>query len=168
MTLADFFAYLHGNPLWVIIYFVALPFIAFLIGISTKEKGMESPWKFLYSGIIYLVSVPGVFAITLIAYQFFFERQSIMNMNLITQVLPIAAMFFTFFIIKKFVNLNYIPGFGKLGNLVSIIACVIFFLWILEKMRIVVFSYMPMHYLLIIIIGLLVLIRFSWWRLSRN
>jgi hypothetical protein len=167
MTLGQFFNYLTANPYWVIIYFSIMPLGAFLLGTSTREKGYNNPWAYIYTGLLYMVCTPAIFAVTFSIYVFFFERKSIMDVNMITQVLPVLSMLLTIYIIKKFVNLQYIPGFNKLGNLVTILATVILLLWFLEKTHIWVISFIPFHYFIILLIGLLVIIRYSWVKLSR-
>jgi hypothetical protein len=167
LTLLDFYQFIDTKPLWVMTYFIGLPIGALLIGFISKQNAVNSQWRYVFSGLIYLVSIPGVFSITLLVYQFFFERKSIMDINLVTQLTPIISMICTFYIIKRFVNLNNIPGFNRLGNLVVIIAASIFLLWILEKTRIMIFSFMPLQYLLILFVGILIVIRFAWQRISK-
>jgi hypothetical protein len=167
MTLSNLFAYLSDNPLWVLGYFMGLACVALLIGLIAKAKGHEAPYNYIYSGILYLVSIPGVLAIALMAYTFFFERRSIFDTNIITQILPVLGMLATMFIIKRSVNLSHIPGFNKLGNLVTIIAAGILLLWLLDKMHIVVFSYMPIHYLFLILLAVIAVIRIAWSSMSK-
>ncbi len=166
MTLTDLFSYLSNNPLWVVGYFMVLALASLLIGAISTNKGNTSPYSYIYSGILYLASIPGVFAVALMAYKFFFERGSIMHTNVITQIVPIIGMLVTMFIIKRNVNLSHIPGFNKLGNLVAIITAGILLLWLLDKMHIVVFSYMPIQYLFIILLGVIAVIRIAWSRMS--
>lgn len=83
-----------------------------------------SPWKYLYSFLIYAVTIPGLFAISLSIYLFFFERGSIMDANIFTQVLPIISMLLTISIIRKTVDLDLIPGFNKLSSLMLVISIV--------------------------------------------
>jgi hypothetical protein len=167
MTLGQFFDYISANPIWVLIYFTAIPAISFLVGISTRGNGHKNPWAFLFTGLLYMVCTPAIFAITLSFYIFFFERKSILDMNMITQVLPVISMLVTIYIIKKFVNLQAIPGFNKLGNLFTILAMIIILLWILEKTHIWVVSFVPFHYFIILLIGLIVMLRLAWVRLSK-
>ena len=164
MTLRQFLDYLNENPMFVIAYLVLIPFAAFLAGVLGKGEGHMSPWKYLYSVIVYLVCIPGIFAITFNIYNFLFERGSIMNAQLNTQILPVFSMILTLFIIKRNVSLDYIPGFGKLSGLIMMIAAVICFMWFFDRVRLFVFSYMPIQQLLLIFIALIVLIRIGWSR----
>ena len=73
MTLREFFQLLADNHLYVIFFFTIIPFAAWLAGLLGKGEGHLAPWKFLYSTLIYLVCVPGIFAVSLDVYLFLFE-----------------------------------------------------------------------------------------------
>ncbi|MCB0707206.1 MAG: hypothetical protein KDC34_17940 [Saprospiraceae bacterium] len=168
MTLQDFFDKIYGNPMLVLWYFLALLFTAVLAGFMSKGEGHQSPWKYLYSGLIYLVSIPGIFAVALNIYLFLFERKSIMEMDLVVQVLPVIAMILILWVIRKNVDLDYIPGFDKLGGLITIIGAALAILWVIDRTHLVVFSYVPVIYLLLLLVGLIVIIRFGWKRMSKG
>jgi len=102
MTLRDFFQLCADNPIIIFAFFLLVPFTALLAGILGKGEGHITPWKYLYSTLLYLVCVPGIFAITLNIYMFLFERGgSVMDMNLYTQVLPILSMVATILLVRK-------------------------------------------------------------------
>jgi hypothetical protein len=162
MTLGQFFDTISQQPSVVLFYFFALPFTAFLSTIFGKGEGHLTPWRYLYSGLIYFACVPGIFALTLNAYLFLFERQSIMDTNVYTQILPILCMLVTLWLIRKNVNLNDVPGFDKLGSLVLIITVLISLMWVLEKTNIYVFTYLPFYQFILFFVGFLILIRFAW------
>ena len=82
MTLQEFFELLTNNPAYIIFYFSIIPFAAFLAGVLGKGEGHLTPWNYLYSALIYLVCVPGIFAVTLDVYLFLFEKQSIFELSL--------------------------------------------------------------------------------------
>ncbi len=166
MTLQDFFNYLNANHQVLFFYSVAIPLSALLTGLFSKGEGHLSPWKYLYSFIIYLVCVPGIFALMLNVYLFLFERQSVWQVNMYTQLLPILVMVVTLLIIKKFVSLDDIPGFGKIGGLVVMVTAVLLIMCFLDKTHIYVFSYMPFSQVVLIIVGLLIAIRFAWRKMA--
>ncbi len=167
MTLGDFFIWISNHPIGVLTFFLGLPITAILAGIMGKGEGNLSPWKYLYSTLIYLTAIPGIFAVTLNVYLFLFEKQSIMEANMYTQVLPIIFMFITFFIINKNVQFGEIPGFDKISGLVMAILAVMCFMWILEKTHIFVISIMPFYYVIFIFLALLLLIRLGMKRFFR-
>lgn len=88
-----------------------------------------------------------------------------MDTNLFTQVLPIASMILTLWLIRKNVTFDQIPGFDKLGGLILILAAVIIFMWILEKTHIFAITFIPFSYFIILFIVLLIAIRFGWKKL---
>jgi len=165
MTLKEFFELCTAHPFLIIVFFALIPFTAYVAGLLGKDEGHLSPWKYLYSTLIYLVSVPGIFAITLNIYLFLFERQSVFNVDLYTQVLPIFSMILTLWLIRRNVNLDYIPGFDKLGGLVMIIGGALAIMWILDKTRIWLVSFMRFEIAVLIFIGLIVAIKIGWSRI---
>lgn len=165
MTLGQFFETVSKEPSIVLFYFFALPFTAFLASVFGKSEGHLSPWKYLYTVLVYLACIPGIFAITFNAYTFLFERQPVMQMNLLTQLLPILCMLITLWLIKKNVSLNDVPGFDKIGSLVFILTVLMIMMWILEKTHIFVFTFMPFYQFVLFFVGFLILIRWLWSRM---
>ncbi len=167
MTLGEFLTFLNNNPIYIIFYLIILPFAAFLAGRFGKNEGHLSPWKYLYAVIIYLVCIPGIFALALNIYLFLFERQRIFDMQINTQLLPVFSMIATLLIIRRNVNLELIPGFHKLSGLITMIAALMSIMWFIDRIRIIVFSYLPIQYLLLIFVVLLIAIRFGWSRIVK-
>lgn len=168
MTLGQFLEFLSENPFYIISYFVLVPLTGFLAGIFGKNEGHLPPWKYLHSVLIYLASVPGIFSLTLNVYLFLFQRESIFSTNIYIQILPLVSMVATFFIIKNNVSLEQIPGFDKLSGLMVMIFSVIVLMWLIDRTRIVIFSYLSFGKLLLIFIILLILFRFGWVRLVQS
>ncbi len=164
MTLQALFDLLGQNPVYIIFFFFMLPFTALLAAWLAKGEGHLSPWKYLYSALIYLACVPGIFAVTLSIYFFLFERRSIMDTNVYTQILPIVSMVITLLLIRKNVSLDDVPGFDKLSGLILMIAATLAIMWFVDRTRIYVISFLPFHVALLIFVGLLLLIRFGWSR----
>mgnify|MGYP001288399802 CR=1 FL=1 len=161
MTLGEFFEIIGRSPNLILFYFLALPLTAFLAGVLGKNEGHLSPWKYLYSSVIFLVCVPGIFAITLNIYLFLFERRSIMDANLYTQVLPIILMLITLWIVSRNVKFEEIPGFNRISGLVIVIVAVLLIMWIMEKTHIIAITFMPFYYVFIIFIALFLAIRYG-------
>jgi hypothetical protein len=164
MTLKEFFEVLTSDPAYVIFYFTIIPIAAFLAGILGKNEGHLAPWKYLYSVLIYFICVPGIFAITVAVYQFLFERRSIWEADVFVQVLPILSMVVTLLIIRRNVNLDNIPGFDKLGGLVTIITASLAIMWFIDRLRIIAFTYVRFELVILFLVGLILLIRFGWKR----
>lgn len=167
MTLQEFFNLISDHPFWILGYFAIIPLLAFIFGWIGKGEGHLKPWKQIYSILIYLVSVPGIFAITLSVYLFLFEHQSVMQTNLYTQILPVISMFVTLSIIRKNVPFDYIPGFDKISGLIMMITATLMIMWFVDRTRIWVVSFLPFQYVLLIFVALFLIIRLGWSRISK-
>ncbi|MFN8345434.1 MAG: hypothetical protein U0X91_10545 [Spirosomataceae bacterium] len=166
MTLQQFFDRIGEHPDWVLFYFAVLPLMALLAAWLGKNEGHLPPWHYFYAFLIYLSCIPGVFAIALNVYLFLFERRSIFDFNIYTQILPILSMLFTLWLIRRnVVFFDYIPGFQKLSGLVLMIFATIAIMWIVDRTRIVVFSYLKFEYVLGIFVVLLLLMLWGWRKL---
>lgn len=166
MTLNDLFRYALDNPVNVLFYFLLVPFAALLAGWMEREEGHLPPWNYLYSTLVYLVAVPAILSVAYSIYKWLFERGRIGDTNLLLQILPIASMLLTFYIVKRNVRIDALPGFNRLSGLVMMITAVMAVMWLLDKVRLIVFSYMPIHYLLIIFLVLLFVVRLGWRRMA--
>ncbi len=165
MTLEELFQQIAENPAYIIFYFIIIPFAAFLAGLLGKGEGHMSPWKYLYSALIFLVSVPGIFSVTLSVYFFLFEKRPIMQTDVFTQIIPVLSMVFTLLAIRKNVNLDYIPGFDKMSGLITMITASLAIMWFIDRTRIWVVSYVRFEVVIGFFIVLLILIRFGWKRI---
>jgi hypothetical protein len=168
MTLNDLFNLIADHPGWILTYLLFIPLTAFIAGVIGKGEGHLSPWKYLYSTLVFLICIPGIFAISLNVYLFLFERQSILDSNLYTQVLPVISMIITLLLIRSSVDLDRIPGFDKLGGLILVLISVFAIMWIVDRTRLLIFSYLPFSYAIIFFIVLLVLLLLGWRRLTKN
>ncbi len=164
MTLQELFNIIADHPQYVLFYFAIVPLAALILGSVSRGEGHLSPWKYVYAVLIYLASVPGIFAVTLDVYFFLFERQSIMNTDIYTQILPVVSMIATLLIIRRNVDLAWIPGFDKLSGLITMITATMIIMWFIDKTRLVVFSYLRFEYVLLIFFLLFLLIRYGWSR----
>lgn len=117
MTLQEFFDLLNNNTLVVFTFIICVPLTALLANYLSGKSAASAPWKYLYSGLIYLAAIPGIFVVTLLAYLFLFERVNVMELDIFIHILPIFTMIATLMIIRKKVNLDLIPGFGKLSEI---------------------------------------------------
>ena len=168
MTVGELFNLLTQNPAIILFYFIAIPLTAFLALIFGKEEGNLSPWNYLYGSLVYLACIPGIFAVTLNVYLFLFERISLFNANIYTQVIPILSMFLTLWLIRKNVDFDDIPGFGKLSGLMIILGGILTFMWILDRTRIIAISIIPFHWVLLIFAGVLIIIWYGWKKIFQS
>ncbi len=166
MTLGQFLDVLAQEPGVIAFYYVTLPLTAFIAGMLGKGSGHESPWKFLYTVLVYMACIPGIFSATLTIYLIVVEKQSVLDIHLFTQILPIVGMVFTLWVIRKNVAFDDIPGFDKLHGLILFLGVLISFLWILEKLRILVITYIPIGYFLLVFIIMLIVMRYGWKKMA--
>ena len=162
MTLREFFDYLSLHPLAIVGYFLVIPLTALLAGWLGKGEGQQSPWKYLYSLLVYAVCIPGIFSVALSVYLFLFEHGgSILNTNLLTQVIPVISMILTLSVIRGNTAFESIPGFGKLSSLMMTIGAVFALMYLLDRTHLIAFVMVPVQYLLLIVVGLLLVFRFG-------
>ena len=167
MTLQQLFHRIGENPNFLLFYFLIIPIAAVIAGVLGKGEGHLSPWKYLYATLIYLVCVPGIFAVTLNVYFFLFERGDVMQTDIYIQILPVVIMLLTIFVIRRNVDLSILPGFDKISGLWFMLFATMFLMWLLEKIRIVVFSYLPFQYLIGIFAILFALIYLGWKKIVK-
>jgi hypothetical protein len=167
MTLQSFFDYIGQNPFWALVYFLGIPVLALINGVLAKDKAAYSPWAYNFMFLIYFISIPGIFAVALNVYFFFFQRGDIMQTNLMMQVLPIFSMLMTIFIISKSVALKFIPGFDKITALWMIIFAAMAFMWLLDRIRIMVFVNLPFQYLIGIFLVIFGIMYWGWQKISK-
>lgn len=157
MTLRDLFLLAENDPKWIIAYLVILPLMSFLLYVFVKDSNKAYRIKWLFSIICFMVVLPGIFSLTFNIYLFLFERQSIWDLNLISQILPIASMLISLYFIKRTLAFDYIPGFEKLTCVSALLFGMMALLWVVDKTHIFAFSMIPFS---IIIIGFVALILF--------
>lgn len=168
MTVGDFFEAIGSNPIIPLFYFVALPLTAFLASIFGKGQGHLSPWKEMYCSLIYAACIPGILSLVFNVYTFLFERGSVLQANIYTQILPIVVMVLTLWLVRRNVRFDQIPGFEKIGGLLMILVALISLMWILDRMRVFAITFIPFHWFIIAFIGILFLVRLGWRRMARH
>ena len=168
MTIQDFAASASDHPFMILLFYGFIIVFAILAGLIGKNEGHLSPWKYLYSALIYLTCVPAIFIICLGLYAVSFERASVLNIDLVTQILPVVAMMATLFIAKANVSLDRIPGFGKISGLILMIFSASILMMILRKMRLLIFSYMPIQQVGLIFLVIFAVIYFGWRKMMKS
>lgn len=164
MTLGEFFSLLTAHPGVLAAYYVILPLTAFLGGWLAQGQGHQSPWRWLFAVLVYMAAVPGMFALVLSMYIWLFERRSVLDTDLLLQVLPLLSMALTLWLIRRAVPLRAVPGFGRLSGLLMMVFVVLGLMWMADKTRLIAFTYFPMFSVLLILAGLLMVFRLGWAR----
>lgn len=165
MTLQQFFTAVAVNPWPAVVYFLILPFTAWVVGMAADGSRDVRFWSIIYAVIVYAVCIPGIFAVTLNIYLFLFERQSIWKTDVVLQFLPVVSMAITLMLIKSKIPFSLIPGFGKISGFLTLIAALIGVMWFFDRIHLVAFTYVPFSVILIGFILTLLAIRFAWSKL---
>jgi len=161
MTLQQLFDFLGENPMYITGYFILIPLVAYMANWVCEGEGHKSPWKYLYSALIFAACVPGVFSVALSVYFFLFQRGSILSTNVLTQILPVLSMAFTISTVRRNVALEYVPGSERISSLMMLIGAVLVLMYIIDRTRLIVWVNVPVGYFLLILIGLLLVMRFA-------
>jgi hypothetical protein len=165
MTLTQFFSYSSENPWPIALFFIFMPIAAWLVGqISDGSKEVKF-WSYVYAVLVYTVCIPGIFALTLNAYLFLFERQSVWQANIILQFLPVISMAISLMLIKSKIPFDVIPGFGQISGFLGLIFALIGLMWFLDRIHLVAFTYVPFSVITGGFVLTLLAIRFAWSRL---
>ncbi len=168
MTLQDIFNLAADNPIMVIAFFVLIPIIAAIVGWIGAGEGTKSPYSYIYSFLIFLASIPGIFALTMTIYAAIFHNDDLRELNFLVYFLPVISMVATIAIIKRVADLEDIPGFGKIPGLLMSIAAIIVLMLAFDKIMIFGFVRIPFIFLLLIFIGLLLLFTFGMRKFFRS
>ncbi|MCC7429970.1 hypothetical protein IT568_03915 [bacterium] len=132
MNLNDLIAFSGSYSKFLTVVFVLTPLFAFVYGkVHSKGNGTNFPHKFVYSFLVYFTCVPGIFSSVLIVYSIFFLKTNLLQVNFFVYFLPVLSMIFSLAIIKKNVELDFVPGFDRLVGLCTLLSmtfAVVFFL----------------------------------------
>jgi hypothetical protein len=165
MTLQELFDAASAQPHFVIIYFIALPLVAAIMWWIAKDHGIESPWKYIYTALVYLACIPGILAFTFDIYMFIFQRGNILSTDINLQVLPILSMALTLWLIRKNIDFQEIPWFDNISRMITIIFSVLILMFLIDKIHIYSFTYVPLWQLLGIFVALILIVRYAWSRM---
>lgn len=168
MTLQSLFESITGDSLLLIYYFVIMPIIALLIGFISGKESNQEPWKYIFSVLVYLVCIPGIFSFILCLYSFFFESENLLQVNVLVYFLPIVSMIGTLIIIANKIPLVEIPGFHKISGLLMVIAATFVLILLLQKTRIWVVFVGSIWHLIAVIGVLFLLIKFGFDKVMKT
>ena len=169
MTINDLIKLANGHLLALLIFFVSPPVIAWLCGrIHGRGNGGNAPWKYIYSVLVYLVCIPGLFASVLTGYELFFQRADLLNVNLAIYFLPIVSMVVTLIFIHKTVNFENVPGFDRISGLMVMIGCSFLIALVIDKTRIWVMFHGSIAMLFALAAGIFALLKWGTYMLFRR
>jgi hypothetical protein len=169
MTGREIVSLLGREPAFLVAAFAALPVLAWIVGwIHGPGRGLVSPWRFVYSGLVYLACVPGVGAAVLTAYTLFFTHENLLDQNVLVYVLPVASMAVTLGIMSRRVSFKEIPGFDRLSGLMVLIAITFVLLLVVRRTWIGLFFGGSIATLLVLGAGLFALLKWGAYALFRR
>lgn len=165
MTLGELIDAVGDNPLPAAGYFLTVPLTAVVAGWLGRGEGAQTPWKYLYTVIVYAVCIPGIFALALGVYQFMFGRRDILNADVLSQLLPVASMIITLVIVRRNTTFDAIPGFDRLSGLMMMLAAIFLVMYLMDRMHLIAFVHLPVQVLLLVVLGAVIVFRLALGRL---
>jgi hypothetical protein len=133
-----------------------------------KGRGGTSPWKYLYSVLIYAVCVPGLLSGVVTAYTLFFTRENLLDASLIVYFVPVVAMVVTLVLIRKNVSFDDVPGFGRLSGLMVMIGCSFALALAIDKTHIWIWFGASIERLFLLALAIFALLRWGTYMLFRR
>jgi hypothetical protein len=122
MTARDLIRFIQDSSMEAVLVLCAMPLLTLIIrGLHGRGKGANKPWRYVYSFLVYAVSIPGVTAVVLTGYTLFFTKENLLDQSLVVFILPIVIMFITLMLISKFVELENVPGFDRITGLLALL-----------------------------------------------
>ena len=157
-------------PWWVpLAALLAPPLIAWVMGCSHgRGNGAASPWKYMYSVLVYWVCLPGVLAAVVSGYTLFFVRENLLDKNLVLYFLPVVSMVVTLVLIGKNVSFDDVPGFDRLSGLITVVAVTFIAVLAVEKTRVWLVFGASIFVLGALVVGLLALLQWGMYTLFRR
>ena len=168
MTLQELIDIMGNNPKTILTYYLVVLAFTIIAALYVNKDNFKSPITYVYSTLIYAVSMPGIIASILIIYGFFFKKVDFLNVNLLTYFLPIIALIVVFVILSRTVSLKQIPGFKNIVGLFIMIAGAFFIAFILQRMFIGIIFFGRVQTLLLIFIAMFVIIKIGWGRMVKK
>ena len=122
--------------MWLAGYLAALPLLALALGLLHRRgAGNESPWKYLYSTLVYLTCIPGMFGAVITLYMLLFTGQDLLDVNALVTLAPIVSMGATLAIAGRNVDFGPLPGFGRLSGLMIVLGLTFAIVFALSRTR---------------------------------
>jgi hypothetical protein len=169
MTARELIQLSNQHP-WVLAgLFVFAPLAAWGCGrLHGPGNGANAPWKYVYSILVYLTCVPGMFAGVLTGYALFFTHENLLDVSFLVYVLPIISMVVTLVMIRKTVSFEAIPGFDRLSGLMVMIGCSFAIALAIQKTRIWIVFGGSIDRLIILAVGVFALLKWGTYMLFRR
>jgi len=165
MTLKDLFDRIAARPEPVLLYFALLPLLAGGIGFACGSKAAQKPYSLLFSTLIYLSCIPGIFS-AMILLDDLFTRRGWRNFDVYTQILPVISMALTVRLISQKVSLDLLPGFKRLSGFITLIAATFLVIFVLERLNFHVLFLGSVWQLFLLFALIFLLLKYGWERFT--
>ncbi|EZH73529.1 hypothetical protein ATO12_16460 [Aquimarina atlantica] len=162
MTVQDFIHWFSNHPNIILGYFMVIIAISLIGLLFVNQKNFTPPITYLYGILVYAITIPGVLALILILYSFFFLKTNLLQVDLITYFVPLISMVVTLIIINKTVPMSRIPGFKRLSGLFIIVLITFIITYVLQRMFFGVFFVGKIQYLVVFFLILLLGLKIAW------
>ena len=160
MSVLELFAYFENHPVYLLVYTGALPLLSLIIRLGHGQfRAALPPWKYFYSGIVYLSCIPGIFVLFAVGYLSGFRRENLLALDIVVYVLPVLSMIATLFIVRKSIHFDDIPGFHRITGLIAVTAATFAILFVLDRLRILLFFRASVLWFLLLGFGIFVALR---------
>ncbi len=167
MTVQELINLISIHPKTILGYYSIVIALTIILAMYIHKENFKSPFTYLYSLLVYAVSIPAILSIILVIYGFFFHKIDFLQVDILSYFLPIISMLIVFVFFNKTVGLSNIPGFKRISGLFLIITLALFLAYLLQKVFIGIFFIGNFQTLLILFLAILVLIKIGWDRLVK-
>lgn len=162
MTLREFIQQWTQHPQFFLLFFGGLPLLALLGFLLPKPLRYSTGTRWVYSLGLHLSSVPGMFALSLLAYSLFFTHENLLDVNAMAYFLPPLSMGLTLFFIRQQIPLSLVPGFDRLSGLMGLMGLSFLALLLLNKLFVGIFFGGSIVQFLMLGFGGYLLLRWFW------
>jgi hypothetical protein len=164
MTIEELIARMNDNATALFIFLAAAPLLALLLNAVVTASNYPKGVNYGYSVALYMTCLPGICALLLTLYSFFFLRQNMLQVNIWVYFLPIVAMLVTLAIIRRKIPFDKIPGSQRITSFLLLIAVSFILTYLLQKTQIYIgiFAWMGMKSLLILFAVIFFVLYYSW------
>ncbi len=121
MTLRECLEFLAQDPQHYALFFGGLMLCVGAGFAIPRPERERSPWKYFYSLLVYLLCLPGMLSLSLLAYLILFSRDHLFDLNLLVYGLPLVSLGLGLFLLQQQVSFNDLPGFKRLVGLMGML-----------------------------------------------
>lgn len=166
MTLQEIINTISLHPNQILSYYAVLVGISIILALYINRENFKSPYTYIYSAIVYAVSIPAMLSTILIIYGLFFRHTDFLQVDVISYFLPIVVLIFILILVNKTVGLVQVPGFKRISGLFVIILLSFLITYFIQKTFIGIFFIGSFKTLLVLFLVVLVLLKLAWNKVS--